>query len=183
MVPGKAAKPWTLQGHRAEPAEHWLSRAGGGSWQKGREKVTSSLARPKGWQGGGCRGTPCLPRPTMAPARSALRAWGRREPCIPWPQLQATSPATGEKAPGSLSPTSAGGSREGQDTPGTLPSPPFPPSDGPAPPAPHPGARSAMADQGAPCRDSDAVLRGIWLSPCPFARSPAGPHGRAARRP
>lgn len=58
MVPGKAAKPWTLQGHPAEPAEHWLSWAGGGRWQKGREKVTSSLARPKGWQGGGCRGTP-----------------------------------------------------------------------------------------------------------------------------
>lgn len=91
MVPGKAAKPWTLQGHRVEPGEHWLSRAGGGCWQKGREKVTSQLAWPKGWRAG----------------RGLHSHHGPGSPC-PWPhvlylQLQATSPASAGKARESLS--------------------------------------------------------------------------------
>lgn len=87
------------------------------------------LARPKGWQGGregGCRGTPCLPCPTMALARSALGAWGQSELHVLCPQLQATSPASGEKAPGSPSPGGAGGTGKGWGTPRTLPVPPCP---------------------------------------------------------
>lgn len=34
MVPGKAAKPWTLQGHHVELDEHWLSRQEGAAGKK-----------------------------------------------------------------------------------------------------------------------------------------------------
>lgn len=128
MVPGKAAKPWTLQGHRAEQDEHWLSRAGGGQLAK-RQGKGDILAHPaKGVAGreGGCRVTPCLPCPTVALARSALGAWGQSELHVLCRQLQATSPASGKKAPGSASPAGAGGSGKGWGTPRTLPVPPCP---------------------------------------------------------
>lgn len=63
MVPGKAAEPWTLQGHRAELHEHWLSWAGGGHWQKVRGEVTSLLTQPKGGREGAAEAPPACPVP------------------------------------------------------------------------------------------------------------------------
>lgn len=106
------------------------------------------LAHPaKGWEGGGCRGTPWLPRPTMAQAHYALRPWGWNEPHVPTPSHNPSK----WRSPGRPFPSLCWGAQGGTGHPRDTASPTMSLSDGP-------GAHSVLARWGALCRAGEGDL-------------------------
>lgn len=71
MVPGKAAKPWTLQGHRVELDEHWLSgQEGAAGKRQGRGDILVCPAKGVAGREGAAEAPlacPVPPRPWLSP--------------------------------------------------------------------------------------------------------------------